>query len=396
MIMKILVYTTLFPNHLQPNNAIFIKQRMLHFAKVGGCEIKIVAPVPYCPSWPVLNKWYHFSQIKKHEIIEGVDVYHPKYPLIPKVSMFFHWFFLFISSLTLLKKIHKQFSFDLIDAHYIYPDGLAAIMLGKLLKKPVVLSARGSDIHQFISYKSIKPMIRYTLDQADNIISVSDTLKRQMIELGINRRKITVISNGIDIERFYLEDKIKSRERLSIPCHKKIILSVGSLIPLKGFHLILDAMPVVIRNNNNVHLYMIGKGPYKKYLKQKISQMCLQKYVTLLGERPNVELKTWYNASDIFCLPSSREGCANVILESLACGTPVVATDVGGASEVLISKEFGILIDRNAVSLADGLLQALNRNWNRKKIHDYAAKRTWNVVATEVKTIFDSTLDRFF
>ena len=393
--MKILVYTTLFPNHLHPNNAIFIKQRMFHFAKLEGCDIKVVAPVPYCPPWPFFGKWYHNSQIKKFELMDGIEVYHPRYFLIPKVSMPFHGFSLFLSSLKLLKMIYQDFSFDLIDGHYIYPDGLAAVLLGKFFDKPVVLSARGSDVHQFLGFASIRPMIKYALNRADFLISVCDALKQEMINVGNIQGKISVVSNGVDLKQFYLIDKIKARKKLSLKKDKKIILSVGSLIPLKGFHFLIDVMPNILNEIPQTHLYVVGEGQHRSFLEQKIKRLGLNQHVTLVGERPNEELKTWYSAADVFCLASSREGWANVIMESLACGTPVVATNVWGAPEILTSPEVGILVERSPESIGAGLLKALRQNWDRNRIREHVAGRTWDIVALEVKEIFSSILKRF-
>jgi teichuronic acid biosynthesis glycosyltransferase TuaC len=392
--MKVLVYTTLFPNYLRPNSAIFIKQRMFHFAKLPGCEVKVVAPVPYCPSWPVLGKWYQYSQIKKYEVMDGIEVYHPRYPLIPKVSMPFHGLSLFLSTLNLVKRIHQSFPFDVIDGHYIYPDGFAAVLLGKILNKPVVLSARGSDINQFTRFKFIKPMIRYALGHADHVISVCGALKQEMTKLGINDDKITVIPNGVDTERFQPVDRKDARKRLALTNNEKIIVSVGSLIPRKGFHVILDALPNILQKNATVHLYIVGEGPYRSVLERQIKDLWLTRNVTLTGERPNDELKLWYNAADVFCLASSREGWANVIMESLACGTPVVATQVWGAPEILTSPDVGILVDRTPGSLGQGLKTALETPWDRDKIRAHVEDRNWFKVAQEVKVVLDAVLDK--
>jgi teichuronic acid biosynthesis glycosyltransferase TuaC len=392
--MKILVYTTLFPNHLHPNNAIFIKQRMFHFAKLKNCEIKVVAPVPYCPPWPQLGKWYQNSQIKKYEVMDGIEVFHPRYPLIPKLSMPVHGLSLFLSSLKLLKKINQTFPFDLIDGHYIYPDGFAAVLLGKTLKKPVVLSARGSDINQFIRFKSIKPMLRYALNRADHVISVCHALKQEMVTLGINDDKISIIPNGVDTEQFYPLDKKEARKKLSLPHKKRIILSVGSLIPRKGFHVILDAFPKLLQEDNNIHFYIIGEGPFRSSLERQIESLNLTRHVSLVGERPNSELKIWYSAADVFCLASSREGWANVIMESLACGTPVVATNVWGAPEILTSSDIGMLVDRTPGSLYSVLKTALETTWNRKRIRGHVKDCNWLTVAEEVNSVFLSVLDK--
>lgn len=392
--MKILVYTTLFPNHIQPGRGIFTKQRMFHFAKLPGCAVKVVAPIPYCPSWSALGKWYQYSQIKKYEVIDGIEVYHPRYPLIPKVSMAVHGFSLFLASLSLVKRLHQKFPFDLIDSHFIYPDGFAAILLGKAMNKPVVVSALGSDIHQFLSFRSIKPMIRYALNHADHVISVCDALRQEIITLGTNDDKTSVIPSGVDTERFYPIDKREARARLSIAADRKILLSVGALIPLKGFHFILDALPKLLQEAGSIHLYIIGEGYYRPSLEKKIENLRLGEYVTIVGQRPNSELGLWYSAADVFCLASFKEGWANVIMESLACGTPVVATRVGGTPEILNSPDIGILTDPTPESLQIGLQRALGMTWDRKQIRAYMENRTWSNIAQEIKAVFQTVCEQ--
>ena len=392
--MRILVYTTLFPNHLQPNNAIFIKQRMFHFAKLKDCEIKVIAPIPYFPPIRLSQERFQYAQIKKMEIMEGVEVFHPRYFLIPKISMAFHGFSLFFSSLKLIREVYRNFPFDLIDGHYIYPDGFAAILLAKMMKKPVVLSARGSDINQFVGFRSIKPMIRYSTESADHLISVCEALKKEMTSMGIKDEKITVIPNGVDTEQFKPIVRREAREILSLPDHGRIILSVGSLISRKGFGILLDAFESLSRETSDIYLYIVGEGPERSFLERKIRDSNLGKRAFLVGEVLNSELRTWYNAADLFCLASSREGWANVIMESLACGTPVVATRVWGAPEMITSSEIGILVDSFSGSIREGLARGLATNWDRNKIRAYVENRNWFTVGEKVKEIFESVLTR--
>jgi glycosyltransferase involved in cell wall biosynthesis len=390
--MKILVFTSLFPNHLNPDSAVFIKNRMFHFAKLDGCEIRVVAPVPYCPPFKVFGYWYEFSQIKSHEIMQGMHVYHPRYLLIPKISMQIHGLSIFLSTIGLIKEIQREFPFDLIDAHYIYPDCFAGMLLGKIFKKPVVVSARGTDINQFSRFKTIRPMIKTTLKHSSYVISVCNALKGVMVKLGADASKTIVIPNGIDTSLFYPEDKNIARQFLSLDNHKKIIFSAGSLITRKGHHLVIDAMEDIIQKFPDTHFYIAGKGIYQQTLEKKISEKRLGAYITLLGHVPNSDLKQWYSAADVFCLASSREGWANVIMESMACGTPVIATNVWGAPEIITTSEVGLLVERNKVSIAEGLIKALNKNWDRKKIREHVSKRTWNIVAQEVKDVFNQVL----
>ncbi len=183
---------------------------------MAGCEIKVVAPVPYCPPWSIFGRWFSYSKIKKFEQIDGIDVFHPRYPMIPKISMPLHGVLMFLSSLRLVKEIHQKFSFDLIDGHFLYPDGFAAVLLAKVMKKPVVLSALGSDIHEFTKYKLIRPMIRYATTRSNHCITVCNALKKEIQEMGVSEEKISVIPSGVDTEQFRPVDKTAMRKELGI------------------------------------------------------------------------------------------------------------------------------------------------------------------------------------
>lgn len=390
--MKVLVYTCLFPNHVQPNKAIFVKHRMHHFAELDGCEIRVVNPLPFSPPLSFLEKRYPFARVGRNDTIEGITVYHPRYMLIPRISMILHGISLYLSSLTLMREIEKTFPFDLIDGHYIYPDGFAAVLLGRALGKPVVLSARGTDISQFTEFGLIKPMIRYALDRAGHVVSVCQALKDRMVDIGADSKKITVIPNGIDLDHFYPEDRIEARRSLGLPEDARVLLSVGALIPVKGYDVLLEAVARMLPKVNRLHLYVVGDGPQRGILESQARQMKMERHVSFVGQRPNSQLRTWYNAADVFCLASSREGWANVIMESLACGTPVVATNVWGAPEILTKPEVGLLVERNPESIAEGLLKALDREWDCSMIHRHVAQRTWHQVAKEVEGVFKRVL----
>jgi glycosyltransferase involved in cell wall biosynthesis len=391
--MKILVYTSLFPNHLNPDFGIFIKNRMFNFAKLDNCEIVVVAPVPYCPPWKILGKWYEFSKIKKKEVMQGITIYHPRYLLIPKISMLIHGLSMFLSSIRTIKKIKKEFLFDLIDAHYVYPDGFAGMLLSRYSDKPFVVSARGTDINQFSNFRIIKAMICKTLKESQYIISVCNALKDVMLELGADSTRVKVIPNGIDTDLFYPQPKKDARKSLSLDDNKKIIFSAGGLIERKGHHIAIDAISEIVKIIPDVHFFIAGKGVYRRFLEEKISKKRLEDYITLLGHVPNTELKQWYSAADVFCLASSREGWANVIMESMACGTPVVATNVWGAPEIITDPDVGILVERNPEAISKALIDALKRDWNRKKILNHVNKRSWKVVAKEVHMVFSKVIE---
>lgn len=388
--MNALVYTSLFPNHLQPNKGIFIKQRMFEYARLAGCSIRVIAPVPYCPSWRFLGHWYTYSKIKPHETSDGIDIFHPRFLLVPKISMLCHGLSMYLSSIGILKKIHSERAFEIIDSHCIYPDGFAAVLLGRYFRKPVVLSARGSDINQYMEFKTIKPMLRYALKNADRVISVSSALKEKMLALGIHGEKISVIPNGINLERFKAEDRSIARDKLGLKRNAKILLSVGWLIPQKGIQVTLEALPRVCPYHPELEFYIIGEGLYRKELEKRIAELHLNGKVFIVGEMPNSELPTWYSAADVVCLASSREGWANVIMESLGCGTPVVATNVGGAPEIITSESIGFLADPSPEGIAKSLIDAFSKSWDRETIRSHVEGRTWQNVALTVMDVFFS------
>jgi glycosyltransferase involved in cell wall biosynthesis len=238
-------------------------------------------------------------------------------------------------------------------------------------------------------------MITYALKKAVHVISVCQSLKDKMTDLGVRASKISTIPNGIDPNHFYPEDRKEARRHLGLAENGRIVLSVGALIPRKGYDYVLAAIDGMVPKLEDLQLFVIGEGPLRPFLEGKVKEMNLERHVHLVGQRPNTELRHWYNAADVLCLASSREGWANVIMESLACGTPVVATNVWGAPEILTSPDVGILVEQKARSIEEGLMKALNREWDRTEIHMHVAERTWDEVAREVKAVFDSAIEQW-
>jgi len=393
MAMKVLTFTTLYPNNVWPNNGVFIQERMTNFAKLNGCEVKVVAPIPYFPSIKLGSRW-KYSQVTKQELREGLEVYHPRYFMTPKVGMSFYGLKMFLSVLPAVKKIKRDFSFDIIDAHYAYPDGFAAVLLGKYLKKPVVVSARGSDIHLYSRLPIIQRLLRFTLQNSARIISVCSALKNVIIRLGIPEENISVIGNGVDVEKFFSVPREEARKKMKLP-DKLVILSIGHLTPNKGFDLLIKAVRNLYAEANGKDLYLaiVGEGRYRKELERLISSLGLNEYVRLAGEAPHKDLHNWYSVADIFCLVSEDEGWPNVVLESLACGTPVVATPVGGIPEIIRSDGIGLLTKRNEQDIAKTISIALKKEWNPNEIIQYAREHTWHKVALSIHDAFQSVLN---
>lgn len=396
--LRILTLTSLFPNNVNPVSGVFIKERVHHLAKLHN--LRVVAPVPYFPRIKLHRRWYEHSRVKYRERIDGLEVCHPRYFITPRMGMVFYGLFYFLSILRFMKNLNRKYPFDLLDAHYIYPDGLAAVLLARVLRKPVVLSARGTDINVFTTFPLIRRWIMYALNNCDHIIAVSGALKEIMIRAGIADHKVDVIPNGVDSQRFRPIAKTRARTMLGLPQEDIILLSVGSLRPSKGFQYLLAAMGKIksSQRERNLRLYIVGYGRYRGRLEGQIARLGLQSYVKLVGQIPHNQLYKWYSAADLFCLASSKEGWPNVVMESLACRLPVVATRVGGVPEILVSQEYGLLLDavqgpQLVDQLCDGILAALQKNWNREGMEAYARENSWSAVAQRVDGIFRQTID---
>ncbi len=383
--MRVITFTSLFPNAKHPSWGIFIFQRMAHFAHRAGNSVVVVAPVPYLPAWLTTSRWKDFAGIPSQERIGGLEVYHPRYLLVPKVSMPLHGLLMFLGCIRLLVALQRQYRFECIDAHYVYPDGFAAALASRVLRLPLVVSARGTDMNVFPSFRLIRPMIRWTLRNAAGRIAVCNSLKQAIMRLGLCSEDVRVIGNGVDLERFSPVDRGAARQQLRIPCDAEMVLSVASLVPVKGFQFLIPAIARLAPEHPKLKLYIVGEGPLRPELESLAQKSGVGPMVIFAGLKRNEELKFWYGAANVCCLASSQEGWPNVLLESLACGTPVVATRVSGIPEVINAPTLGVLVDQSSDSLAEALKTALDTQWCPKLMVQYARNRTWDVTAREVE-----------
>jgi glycosyltransferase involved in cell wall biosynthesis len=382
--MKIITYTSIFPDSTRPTFGIYIYPRMSHVASRPGNAVIVISPVPYVPFWVPGKRAREYRAVPLHERFQDLEVYHPRYPFIPKVAMPLHGFLMFLGSYFCVQRLVKQGA-DCIDAHHVYPCGFAAILLGKILKIPVSVSARGTDMNLMPQIRSLRPLLCWTVRRAQGLVGVCQALSDVMIELGAPRDRVRTIGNGVDTKRFYPIDQALARKQLDIPSDRPVIIAVGSLIPRKGFQFLIPTMAELNSRGVKARLYIVGEGEYRTHLERQIQDLDLSGQVVMTGSIPNEELRFWYSAADISCLSSSREGWPNVLMESLACGTPAVATRIWGTPEILISDELGVLVDQTVHGLANGLQSALGRVWNREKIAAHGRQRSWEVVAEEVE-----------
>ena len=286
-----------------------------------------------------------------------------------------------------VKRLHQKLHFDCIDAHYAYPDGLAAVLIGRSLGIPVVVSAHGTDIHTFPDFMTVRPQIRWALRHAAGVVAVSDSLARIMLDLEPSLKDVQTIGNGVDSQRFFPEDQLVAREKLGLDPQSRIVVSVAALKHVKGPDLLVRAAALLKRDFAHCKVLFVGAGPELGSLQRLARHLNCADICQFVGSVPNEQLKTHYSAADVSCLASRNEGCPNVILESLACGTPVVATGVGAAPQLLANPEFGIIVDLRPKAIHLGLSQALRQKWNRATISTYARCHTWAKTAARVEDL---------
>ena len=387
--MKILVVTSVFPNPAQPTLGVFVRERMFKVAQ--HCELKVVAPVPWFPFINLVKKGYR-PNVPYLEIQGGIEVYHPRFFNIPRFFKFLDGFFFFLSTVATMRKVRKEFDFDLIDAHFAYPDGMGAILLGKVFKKPVIITIRGT-IRKLSRFPLIRRQIRYALNNAAKIFTVCNDLKNAVVELGISPEKVVVVPNGVDIDKFRPVDRFVARREFGLPMDSKVLISVGGLVERKGFHRIIAALPEIRKTIPQVMYIIVGgpsvEGNNEPKLRRLVAELELQDAVLFAGPQPHAKLHKWLSAADVFCLATSNEGWANVFLEAMACGLPVVASKVGGNEEVVCSETYGMLFDLNDErQMSDVIIKALERDWNRSSIVEYAHANSWEGRIEDLMVLF--------
>ncbi len=372
---RTLLFSSLYPSSVRPGFGIFVETRLRHLLASGEVETRVVAPVPWFPSThPRFGTWAKNAATPLHEVRNGVEIFHPRYLLPPKVGMNVAPLMLALGARsTVAKLIADGFDFDVIDAHYYYPDGVAAAILASWFGKPFVITARGSDLTLLPEYPVPRRWIQWAEARAAASIGVCRDLMDRLVRLGGRADKTHVFRNGVDLVRFTPQDQADARQRLGMP-DGRILLSVGNLVELKGHHIAIEAMT----RFPDARLFILGEGEERKNLKALAEHHDVADRVTFAGARPQSELSYWYSAADALVLCSSREGWANVLLESMACGTPVVATPLGGTPEVVQSPDAGrLMAERSVNALVDALNALFAARPSRQAVRAYAEQFDW-------------------
>lgn len=399
--MKILSVTTLFPSRTQPVHAVFVRNRIQQVAEhpqVQG-EVRVIAPIPYFPFDRFIAKYAERHQIPRRDQIGNLQVFYPRFLSIPAILKPLDGFFVLLAVWWTARRLRRAFDFDVIDAHLAFPDGFAGVFLARLWNKPLTITLRGHDVNVLPTdrFPVRKRQIQFALRKADRVIGVADALRREALALGADPAKAVTIPNGVDLQKFYPVPQAEARQRLGLPLNRRIVLSVGRIVANKGYHLIVEALSQWRAARQEVpYLVVVGgaadEALYPAKLTETIARLGMESDVLLAGAQLNETLRDWYCAADVYCLASETEGWPNVLLEALACGTPVVATNTWGTPEIICSEEYGLLVERSVEDIAQGLQTALAKEWKSQVMVAYAATHTWQNVAEKVVETFESAI----
>jgi glycosyltransferase involved in cell wall biosynthesis len=360
------------------------------------CEIVVVAPIPWFPG----NRWLRGRAYVGAPLLEqwqGLAIYHPRYFCLPGVGKCLDGVLYFLSLLPFVAWLRRRFAFDMIDAHFTYPDGLGGVLLARAFGRPAAITVRGNHDVRHAGYLLRRPQIRYALRTSATVVTVSESLRRFAMSLGLRGEGIRVIPNGVDSSRFFPSDRAAARERLGLPHDKVILLAVGNIKEGKGHHLVIKALRTLLARHPNLLYVALGNSEpgdrYRQRLDELASEEGLEDCVRIVSQRPHDEIRLWLAAADLFCLATRSEGWCNAIVEALACGLPVVSTLVGGNAELVRQGQDGLLVPFwNEQSFCDAVSQALSTPWDREAIARRAADRGWDRVAQEVVGLFHTVI----
>jgi len=393
--LDLIVFSSLFPSVARPAAGLFIRERMFRVAQHRS--LAVVSPQAWFPGQALIRRLRpgYRPPASAQEIQQGIRVYHPRFLSLPGLLRRLDGASMALCSFFLVRRLRREGA-RLIDAHFGYPDGDAATRLGRWLGLPVTLTLRGTEVPHSRNPVLRRRLVR-ALGAAARVFSVSDSLRQLALELGVDASKTEVVGNGVDTHVFHPVDRAAARIRYGLPEQARVLISVGGLVERKGMHRVIDCLPPLMAQHPDLHYLIVGggggEGDQRPELEAQVARLGLAGRVHFLGTLPPDALKWPLSAADVFVLATRNEGWANVFLEAMACGLPVVTTDVGGNAEVVCRDELGSIVPfGDAAALQQALDAALDRDWDRAAIIDYALANQWDKRVTQLLRAFDVLL----
>ena len=348
------------------------------------------------PYFPLLGLFRpHLGMgVPRVEEVDGMTVHDVRFFYLPCVTKARDGHRLASSLARYLRSAKRELP-DVLDAHFCFPTGAGAVEVGRAIKRPVVMTLRGT----LASYAddARRPKLIEALRGADRVISVSRALAATAKGIAGEDLNVQVIPNGVHTDRFCRGSASDARRQLALPESAPILLTVGGLVPRKGVHRVLSALPELIKQYPDLLYVVVGgrsaEGNDKQRIRRLTRDLGVEEHVRFVGAVLHTDLPLWYQAASLFVLSTANEGWANVLQESLATGTPVVTTDVGGNREVVGSDDHGIVLPfDDSAALVEGVATALERDWDTRVIAEWGGRRSWQDVGREVMSVYQEVV----
>lgn len=384
--MNVLSLSCVYPSPLQPTFGTFVRARLARVAR--RVPLKVLAPVAVMEYGNAARGGPASAPVPFRCVEDGIEVLRPRW-IYPPLGGAANAAFLAARLLPVVRRLRRDFPFSVLDAHFAYPDGIAAALLARSFDVPYTITLRGNEpMHGAYPVRGMS--IRWAIRNAASIIAVSGRLAQFAEACGAPPNRIRVIPNGVDTSLFHPRPATRVYREMGIQPGTPVIVSAGYLIERKGHHHVIRALARLRSRGSQARLVIAGgpgsEGDYRTVLHSVVKDLRLEDRVYFTGAVPPATLASYFSEASVVCLASSREGWPNVVNEALACGAPVIATDIGGVPDMLPSTDYGIVIPRaDEHTLASALDAALARDWDRKRIASWGMSRTWEKVAEEVQ-----------
>ncbi len=392
MTTPLLVLSSLFPSPNEPGAGPFVRARMFRVANKR--PLTVVTPRPWFPGQGLLRQWRPGWRIPapKQWTDEGIEIHAPRFISLPAIGRRFDGASMARAVAPRVAHLLRENPHLIIDAHFGFPEGEAAWRLKQVFGIPAIVTLRGTEVRHACD-PVLRPRLTRALLGLDHVIAVSDSLRQVALELGVPEERTTVVGNGVDTTLFQPRDRRQARQRFGLDEQAKVLVTVGGLVERKGFHRVMEVMPELLQTFPDLYYLVVGgpcrEGDWSDRLRSLAAELGIVEQVIFTGPLPADELAWPLSAADLFVLATRNEGWANVILEAMACGTPVVATDVGGNREVVADSSLGLIVPfGDSGRLQAAISEGLSRHWDRDSIRDYARANDWQERMGRLEAIY--------
>lgn len=378
----------MFPNPRMPVHAQFVKQRLDALSR--RIDLSVVSPIPWFPGEQVIAKYKNRHRVPSSTSENRYPTSFPRFLSIPSIFKPMDGLFMASAVRSWVLKHYRPTDFDLIDCHLGFPDGFAGALLARIWRMPFTVTLRGHDINDLYRFPVRVRQVLFALRHCSRYFGVSQALVDGAVQLGAPKEKGFRSANGVDPNRFFPIPRHEARIKLGIDPNHQYIITVSHIVKRKGIDILMRALSLLKKRGHSQLRYILAgsggeEGDYTAELRKLADALGISEYIIWVGAVDNANLHWYYSAADVSCLASAKEGWPNVILESLACGTPAIAYATWGVPEIIPNDDIGILVkERTPDAFADAIARGLDKFWNTEAIVHYAKEHSWERTADEL------------